>query len=95
MKDALHGSANRVVVRIEWLWDSVRRVMAVSSCAAASSGLIALFLRTTSAAIALRPVGKRFVSARLADPPDDLLAAEFLQIIGGATGTIVAIGFAC
>ena len=53
---------------------------------------MALFLRTTSAVIALRPVAHRLVAACLADPADDLLAAEFLQIVGGAAGTVLRLG---
>ena len=62
-----------------------------SSCAAASKGLIALSLRTTNATIAFSPL-ERFVSARLANPAHDLFASEFLQIIGGAPGIILAFG---
>jgi hypothetical protein len=45
--------------------------------------LIALFRRTSSAVIALR---ERLVAAGVADPADDLFAAEFLQIIPGMAG---------
>src|SRR4029077_13486515 len=30
----------------------------------------------------------RFISARLIDPPDDLLAPEFLQVVGGSASAI-------
>jgi hypothetical protein len=33
--------------------------------------------------------GQRLVAACLADAPDDLLAAEFLQIIGGMAGPVL------
>jgi hypothetical protein len=36
-------------------WDSARRMMRADFCAAANKGLIALFLRTTSATIAFSP----------------------------------------
>ena len=33
---------------------------------------------------------ERLVAAGVADPADDLFAAEFLQIIGGVAGTVLA-----
>ena len=36
------------------------------------------------------PSGKRLVAAGVADPPDDLFAAEFLQIIGGVARAVLA-----
>ena len=45
---------------------------------AARRGLIALFRRTSRAVIALSPVGSGFVTTGVADPADDLFAAEFL-----------------
>jgi hypothetical protein len=50
---------------------------------------MALFLMTTSAAIALSPFRQRFVSASLPDPADDLLAPEFPQVIGCVAGAIL------
>src|ERR1019366_2473109 len=67
---------------------SARRVTAVVP-AWRPARLIALSLRTTSAVIAFSPFGNRFIPARLPDPPDDLLAPEFLEVIGGAAGAIL------
>src|SRR5262249_30604924 len=53
---ALHGVADGVIVRVKR--PGILRPARRSSCAAASKGLIALFLRTTSAAIARSPFGK-------------------------------------
>ena len=36
------------------------------------------------------PSGKRLVAAGVADPPDDLFAAEFLQIIRGVARAVLA-----
>ena len=37
------------------------------------------------------PSWERLVAAGMADPPDDLFAAELLQIIGGVAGAVLAI----
>ena len=51
---------------------------------------MALFRRTSSAVIALSPVWERLVAAGVADPADDVFAAEFLQIIRGVAGAVLA-----
>ena len=57
--------------------------------AAARRGLIALLRRTTSAVIARRPTGERFVAARVADAANDVLAAKLFQIVCGAARTVL------
>ena len=59
------------------------------SWAAARRGLIALLRRTTSAVIARRPTGERFVAARVADAANDVLAAKLFQIVCGAARTVL------
>ena len=39
--------------------------------------------------------GQRFVAACPADAADDLFAAEFLQIISGATGAVLRLAAGC
>ena len=55
LEDGLHGRANGVVVPIERSGFCAPREVR-RSCAAANKGLIALFLRTTSATIAFSPL---------------------------------------
>ena len=49
---------------------------------------MALFLRTTSATIALSPLALDWYLRALSDSLDDVLGTEFFQVIGGASRAI-------
>ena len=60
--------------------------------AAANKGFMALFLRTTSATIALSPLEVDSYLRVCSYSLDDVLGTEFFQVIGGASRAIVRFG---
>ena len=82
----------QIAWRYEWsrssyraVWDSGRRVTGVN-LGRRLTKLDRFVSENHEGNHRLEPRGGRLISACLADPVNDLLASELLQIIGGATG---------
>jgi hypothetical protein len=87
MEDATHGRLDGIVVEIDWFWVvcAARGAQWLSGSEQGFDGFVAQDEERCH-----RPEAgqQRLVAASVADPADDVFAAEFLQIISGVAGTV-------
>jgi hypothetical protein len=90
VEDSLHGEADCIVVIVDgsWILRLARRSEFLCSGEERPDGFVS---KHDQGGHRLEPAGHCLVPAGLADPADDLLATELLQIIGGATGIILGL----
>src|SRR3984893_741091 len=88
MEDPLHGRLNGIVVEIDGLW-IVFAARGSEWLSGGEQGLDGFVVEDEERGHRLETGLHRLVAAGVADPADDVLAAEFLQIIGGGAGTVL------
>src|SRR5580704_6772985 len=86
MEDPLHGRLNGIVVEIDGLW-IVCAARGSEWLSGGEQGFDGFVVEDEERGHRLETGLHRLVAAGVADPADDVLAAEFLQIIGGGAGT--------
>jgi hypothetical protein len=88
MEDATHGRLDGIVVEIDrfWVVCAARGAEWLSGSEQGFDGFVAQDEERCH-----RPEAgqQRLVAAGVADPADDVFAAEFLQIISGVAGTVL------
>src|SRR5712671_5106523 len=88
MEDPLHGRLNGIVVEIDGLW-IVCAARGSEWLSGGEQGFDGFVVEDEERGHRLETGLHRLVAASVADPADDVLAAEFLQIIGGGAGTVL------
>src|SRR5438094_10675638 len=88
MEDALHCNFDSVVVRVDRFW-VMRPAGWVEKLSGGQEGFDSFVSEDEQRSHRSEPSWERLVAAGMADPADDLFAAEFLQIIGGVAGALV------
>src|SRR6202045_5215784 len=94
MEDPLHGRLNGIVVEIDGLW-IVCAARGSEWLSGGEQGFDGFVVEDEERGHRLETGLHRLVAAGVADPADDVLAAEFLQIIGGGAGTVSRICLGC
>src|SRR5258706_14218050 len=89
MEDAFHCNFDSVVVRVDRFW-VMRPAGWVERLSGGEEGFDSFVSEDEQRSHRSEPGWKRLVPAGVADPADDLFAAEFLQIIRGVTGAVLA-----
>src|SRR5271165_7173366 len=89
MEDAVHCNSDSVVVSVDRFW-VMRGAGWVERLSGGQEGFDSFVSEDEQRSHGSEPGWKRLVAAGVADPADDLFAAEFLQIIRGVTGAVLA-----
>src|SRR5438105_13526100 len=89
MEDALHCNFDSVVVRVDRFW-VMRPAGWVERLSGGQEGFDSFVSEDEQRSHRSEPGWERLVAAGVADPADDVFAAEFLQIIRGVAGAILA-----
>ena len=89
MEDAVHCSSNGFVMGVDRFW-VMRRAGWVERLSGGQEGFDSFVSEDEQCSHGSEPGWKRLVPVRVTDPADELFAAEFLQIIRGMTGTVLA-----
>src|SRR6478672_8987542 len=89
MEDAFHCNFDSVAVRIDRFW-VMRPAGWVERLSGGQEGFDSFVSKDEQRSHRSEPGGERLVAAGVADPADDLFAAEFLQIIPGMAGAVLA-----
>src|SRR6202022_2710053 len=89
MEDAFHCNFDSVVVRIDRFW-VMRPAGWVERLSGGQEGFDSFVSEDEQRSHRSEPGWERLVAAGVADPSDDVFAAEFLQIIRGMAGAILA-----
>ena len=89
MEDAIHCNSNGFVMGVDRLW-VMRRAGWVERLSGGQEGFDSFVSEDEQRSHGSEPGWKRLVPARVTDPADDVFAAEFLQIIRGVTGAVLA-----
>jgi len=89
MEDAFHCNSDGLVVGVDRFW-VVRPACWVASLSGGQEGFDSFVSEYEQRGDRSEPSGKRLVEAGVADPADDVFAAEFLQIIRGVAGAVLA-----
>ena len=89
MEDAVHCNSDGLVVGVDRFW-VVRRACWVEKLSGGQEGFDSFVSEYEQRSHRSEPSWERLVAAGMANPPDDLFAAEFLQIIGGVAGAVLA-----
>ena len=87
MEDAFHCNFDSVVVHVERFW-VVRPACWVERLSGGQEGFDSFVSEDEQRSHRSEPSWERLVAAGMADPPDDVFAAEFFQIIGGVAGAV-------
>jgi len=88
MEDASHGGLDGSVVAIDRFW-VVRSAPRAEWLSRSEQGLDGFVAQDEERRHRPETGRQRLVAASVADSADDVLAAEFLQIISGVAGTIL------
>ena len=88
MEDAFHCNFDSVVVHVERFW-VVRPACWVERLSGGQDGFDSFVSEDEQRSHRSEPGRERLVAAGVADPPDDVFAAEFLQIIRGVAGAVL------
>ena len=88
MEDTSHGSLDGIVVEIDRFW------IVCAACGAewlsgSEQGFDGFVAENEERRHRPETGQQRLVTAGVADPADDVFAAEFLQIISGVAGTVL------
>ena len=89
MEDAFHCNLDSVVVRVDRFW-VMRPAGWVERLSGGQEGFDSFVSEYEQRSHRSEPSWERLVAEGMADPPDDLFAAEFLQIIRGVAGAVLA-----
>ena len=89
MEDAFHGNSDSVVVSVDRFW-VVRPAGWVERLSGGQEGFDSFVSEDEQRRHRSEPGWERLVAAGVADPADDVFAAEFLQIIPGMAGAVLA-----
>src|SRR5947209_18216665 len=90
MEDALHCNFDSVVVRVDRFW-VMRPAGWVERLSGGQEGFDSFVSEDEQRSHRSEPGWERLVAAGVADPADDVFAAEFLQIIPGMAGAVMAL----
>src|SRR5207302_6672596 len=85
MEDAFHYNFNSVLVRVDRFW-VMRPAGWVERLSGGQEGFDSFVSEDEQRSHRSEPGWERLVAAGVADPADDVFAAEFLQIIPGMAG---------
>jgi hypothetical protein len=88
MEDAFHCNPDGLVVGVDRFW-VVRRAGWVERLSGGQEGFDSFVSEDEKRRHRPETGQQRLVAAAVADPVDDVFAAEFLQIISGVAGTIL------
>ena len=88
MEDTVHGNSDGVVVGVDRFW-VVRAAGWAEWLSGGEKGFDGFVSQNEQRGHRPQTSWQRFVAAGVADPANDLFAAEFLQIICGVTGTVL------
>ena len=88
MEDAFHCNPDGLVVGVDRFW-VVRPAGWVERLSGGQEGFDGFVSKDEQRSHRSEPGWERLVAAGVADPADDLFAAEFLQIIRGVTGAVL------
>ena len=89
MEDAFHCNFASVVVRVDRFW-IMRPAGWVARLSGGQEGFDSFVSEDEQRSHRSEPGWERLVAAGVADPADDVFAAEFLQIIPGMAGAVLA-----
>ena len=89
MEDAVHCNSNGSVMGVDRFW-VVRRACWVASLRGGEKGFDSFVSEDEQRSHRSEPGRERLVAAGVADPADDVFAAEFLQIIRSVAGAVLA-----
>jgi hypothetical protein len=89
MEDAFHCNFDSVVVRVDRFW-VMRSAGWVERLSGGQEGFDSFVSEYEQRSHRSEPSWERLIAEGMADPPDDVFAAEFLQIIRGVTGAVLA-----
>ena len=88
MENALHCNSDGLVVGVDRFW-VVRRACWVEKLSGGQEGFDSFVSEDEQRSHRSEPSWERLVAAGVADPVDDVFAAEFFQIISGVAGTVL------
>ena len=88
MEDASHGDLDGSVVEIDRFW-VVRSASRAERLSRSEQGFDGFVSENDERGHRTQTGRERLIAAGVADPADDVLAAEFLQIISGVAGTVL------
>src|SRR3989442_12774384 len=94
MEDASHGGLDGSVVAIDRFW-VVRSAPRAEWLSRSEQGFDGFVAQDEERRHRPETGRQRLVAASVADSADDVLAAEFLQIISGVAVTIMRVAFPC
>ena len=89
MEDAFHRNVDSVVVRVDRFW-VMRPAGWVARLSGGEQGFDGFVAENEEGSHSPETGQQRLVAAGVADPADDVFAAEFLQIIPGMAGAVLA-----
>ena len=89
MEDAFHCNSDSVVVSVDRFW-VVRPAGWVERLSGGQKGFDSFVSEDEQRSHRFKPGWKWLVAAGVADPADDVFAAEFLQIIRGVARAVLA-----
>ena len=89
MEDAFHCNSDSMVVSVDRFW-VVRPAGWVERLSGGQEGFDSFVSEDEQRSHCSEPGWERLVATAVADPADDLFAAEFLQIIRGVAGAVLA-----
>ena len=89
MEDAVHCNLNGFVMGVDRFW-VMRRAGWVERLSGGQEGFDSFVSEDEQRSHRSEPGWERLVAAGAADPADDVFAAEFLKIIPGMAGAILA-----
>jgi hypothetical protein len=89
MEDAFHCNSDSMVVSVDRFW-VVRPAGWVERLSGGQEGFDSFVSEDEQRSHCSEPGWERLVATGVADPADDLFAAEFLQIIRGVAGAVLA-----
>jgi hypothetical protein len=89
MEDTFHCDIDSVVVRVDRFW-VMRPAGWVERLSGSQEGFDSFVSEDEQRSHRSEPGWERLVAAGVADPADDVFAAEFLQIIPGMAGAVLA-----
>jgi len=91
VEDALHGDVYGVVVVVDRFW-VVGTTGWVDRLRGGKEGFDSLVTQNHQSGHRPETARQRLVTAGVADPAHDVLAAKFLQVISGLAGAVVSLG---
>ena len=91
MEDAVHCNSDGLVVGVDRFW-VVRAAGWAERLSGGQEGFDGFVSENEQRGHRSETGWERFVAASVADAANDLFAAEFLQIIGGVAGAVLAWG---